>query len=110
MSDLYHPHGINQTSADRLHNEDIMSKYEETFLELVDNGTFGMDLVDRMKEKYSTRCLPLLVVLCGDGDFYLQTPFSRFQVSGLVRAAYNARSSNYVVEQDFLNKLCDKAF
>jgi len=110
MSDLYHPRENTITNADRLHNEDIMTKYEETFLELVDNGVFGMELVDKMKEQYSTRCLPLLIALCGDGDFYMHTLFSRFQVRSLVRSAYNLRSSNYAIDVDFMNKLCDRAF
>lgn len=91
-------------------NEDIMSKYETTFVELIDDGLFGMDLVDAMKQQYGTRALPLLLTLCGDGDFYLNTLFSRFQIRSLVRAAYNVRSSNYAVDQDFLDKLCDRAF
>lgn len=110
MSDLYHSRVINQTNADRLHHEDIMSKYEEAFLELVDNGTFGMELVDNMKEQFGTRCLPLLIALCGDGDFYIHTLFSRFQIRSLVRATYNVKSSNYAIDPDFLEKLKDRAF
>lgn len=87
-----------------------MSKHEQTFIELTEDGVFGMDLINAMKKQYGTQALTLLVKLTGDGDFYMCTLFSRFQTRSLVRAAYNARSSNYVVDQDFLDKLANKAF
>lgn len=92
------------------YNEDIMSQYENTYIQLIEKGCFGLDLIDGMKTTYGTRALPFLVMMCGDGDFFMTSLFNRFQIRSLVRSAYNAKSSNYAVDQDFLDKLSDRAF
>jgi len=87
-----------------------MNKYEDTYIKLTDKGLHGEKLVVKMKKRFGTAALPLLITLCGDGDFYMQSLFQHFQIRSLVRAAYNVRSVNYAVDPCFLSKLCDRAF
>lgn len=97
-------------NPNQTYNEDIMSQYANTYIQLIEKGTFGLDLVDGMKKVYGTKALTFLVMMCGDGDFYMASLFSRFQLRSLVRATYNAKATNYAVEKDFLYKLSERAF
>lgn len=98
------------SSETKTYNEDIMSQFEDTYLELIDAGSFGLNLVSGMKREHGTQALPYLVMMCGDGDFVMSTLFSQFQLRSLVRATYNAKSCNYAVCTEFLDKLRDRAF
>lgn len=88
----------------------IMTQFQDSFMEHIDNGLFGSSLIKSMKAMHGTHCLPLLVTLCGDGDFYMQSLFGNFQLRSLIRATYNVRSTNYAVDTDFMHKLAERAF
>lgn len=90
------------TSITKVHH-DLVYYIEE-------QGLRSIFLVQEMKKTHGIRCLPVMLALLGDGDWSSDTLFSKFKLTSLVRAAYQVRKENVVIDDRFLQRLEDKSF
>lgn len=74
------------------------------------HGLRAVFLVQEMKNKHGTRCLPTLLALLGDGDWSAHSLFSKFKLTSLIRASFQLRKDNIVIDDDFLKRLEHEAF
>jgi len=67
-------------------------------------------LIKEMKEIHGLRCLPTLLKLLGDGDWSAESLFNHFKLTSLVKATYQVRKENVVIDDRFLERLEQKCF
>lgn len=87
-----------------------MFRFETTYLNAIDNGQFGPNLVKTMKERHGTQCAGFLIHMLGDEDFHPMSLFSNFRLTTLVRGASFCHDSRLVMDDGFLTTLKRRCF
>lgn len=77
---------------------------------ITQQGLRSVFLVQEMKATHGIRCLPTLLALLGDGDWSMHSLFNHFKLTSLVKATFQVRKENIVIDDRYLKRLEDQCF